>query len=368
MSKIEELKARKKWLIAQKQNEEALMAEGKGDNFSMFMINEEILSINAQLRQLMPQHSIGKRRTTNTEYSVDHQQYLNWKQEDEHPEEDMSDERKHQIELMQQAISNLSQKQYTVLKMNESGLTATEIADKLGVNKSTVSRNLNRAKRRVRDDVNRALQAEKILDNGKAVDMANPDIMKALLEELTPKQIVYIYLYYSEYLSLQEIEDLLGTDKSSILRTIRRGLTNIGRIFGNSEVVLQNADMLDDMACRMYYLIQDELDLPESYKIQKVPNPKGQKKGTYHDPLRDYPPIRFRIFTGKLLDSQFRIRWSTMRNIKGRGKLLSLLLERKKSLLKGAEEEEKTQSTLFYWLVKIFSKFTNKREKQFSES
>ena len=50
---IDELKARKRELMARKKYELELQERGEGDNFALFMVNEELLDVNAQLRAIV---------------------------------------------------------------------------------------------------------------------------------------------------------------------------------------------------------------------------------------------------------------------------------------------------------------------------
>ena len=49
---IDELKARKQELMARKKYELELQERGEGDNMALFMVNEELLDVNAQLRAI----------------------------------------------------------------------------------------------------------------------------------------------------------------------------------------------------------------------------------------------------------------------------------------------------------------------------
>ena len=61
MTTIDELKARKKELQARRQEELALQAAGKGDNMTLFMVEEELMDVNAQLRALTPGRRVGRK-------------------------------------------------------------------------------------------------------------------------------------------------------------------------------------------------------------------------------------------------------------------------------------------------------------------
>ena len=49
---IEALRARRAQLREQKRLEQELIDRGEGDNMALFMVNEELLEVNAQIRSL----------------------------------------------------------------------------------------------------------------------------------------------------------------------------------------------------------------------------------------------------------------------------------------------------------------------------
>ena len=59
---IEELRARKRELLARKRHELELQARGEGDNLALFMVREELGDVNDQLRAL----TAGRRRLRTT--------------------------------------------------------------------------------------------------------------------------------------------------------------------------------------------------------------------------------------------------------------------------------------------------------------
>lgn len=61
------------------------------------------------------------------------------------------------------------------------------------------------------------------------------DYMKELLrtalqEEVTPTQLTYIIAYYVEKLSMPEIADRYGVNRSTVSRTINRGMIRIKKV------------------------------------------------------------------------------------------------------------------------------------------
>ena len=78
---IEELRVRKRELLARKKYELDLQARGEGDNLALFMVREELGDVNDQLRAL----TAGRRQRggqTAADYTKDRQQYLDWRRED----------------------------------------------------------------------------------------------------------------------------------------------------------------------------------------------------------------------------------------------------------------------------------------------
>ena len=60
-------------------------------------------------------------------------------------------------------------------------------------------------------------------DNSNEVSRLKRNLIRALREDVTPKQRQVLLLYYSEGLNMREIGEQLGVDKSTVSRTIKRG-------------------------------------------------------------------------------------------------------------------------------------------------
>lgn len=353
---IEELRERKKQLLAMKAEEEALQAEGKGDNLNYFIIKEELLDVNAHLREMLPKKrlSMGK-RTTNPDFQFDRQQFLNWQDQEDHGD---NDEKAFKEQAAKKALSFLSQNQREIFLERSKGRKLEDIAAERGLDKSTVCRTNWRAKRNLQLMVNAMMTKRELLTDGNVVDLRDPKTQEGILGALTSRQIMYLYLYYSEYLSLREIEEIVGVDRSSIMRTIRRALYSLGNIFGGENIILDNVDVLDEIACTAFYSIQDQLDLSEEHKIPRI------RTKEYHLNRVDIctlkkPPIQVRSPSGGLVDTQsLRIGLNTAL-LKSRGKLLQLLLDRRRRLVSDSTTPQK--NLLRRWLEKIFSTFTKER-------
>ncbi len=100
---IEALRARRARLIEQKQKEQTLLEQGQGDNMALFMVNEELLEVNAQIRSLSgTQRRIGRRNTSAdaAKLSVDRALYRAWAQSQGEGRRDLQPE-----EMLQQILT-----------------------------------------------------------------------------------------------------------------------------------------------------------------------------------------------------------------------------------------------------------------------
>ena len=148
----------------------------------------------------------------------------------------------------------MSERQWEMFKLWSDGLTMEKISDRLGVDSSTVSRTLHRAKKtlqeivRCREVAGAPLSTSSVL----TLDMSQPDILRVVLSCMTEVQVVYLYLYFGEFLSVREISTLIIRDHSVVSRALHRGLAVIGRSFGVTQVYLLNMQALGEVAYRFY--------------------------------------------------------------------------------------------------------------------
>lgn len=373
---IDELRARKRELQAMKKAEEELQAAGKGDNFNLFMIKEELMDVNAQLRALMPGHRIGARRKAAGEWAPDRQQYIDWERQNNSLDEELDESHRAMLQAVTRGLEVLTPRQREALTLYQSGVKMAEIASSLGVNQSTVSRTVGRAKKTLREEAERALK-EQELSSRTCIDLSDPATAKVVLSALTPKQAVNLYLYYSEWLSLREIAQLTGTDRSSVHRTLQRALRNIGAVTGYQEVVLENMDSLDELAYSMYCEIQgidcvvpqemrplqaDSIALmldaiPAEYKAAESKCVLDEKlDGRLY--VSDLPNITMKSSSNTTDGLDLTVSLSKpANNSKTRhGKLLTALLERGK-------KEAANGHKIYTWLTQVFTKLTDKTQR-----
>lgn len=318
---IEELRERKRELLARKKEELELQERGEGDNLSLFMVNEELLDVNAKLRALTPAHGRRGKQVSGQDWSLDRQQYREWLQTDQH-DDDADPKRTALLAALREGRS---------LSARQAGFHTSEIAERLGVNPSTVSRTLERAVKRVRWDGEERLKAAV----GARADLSDPAVMRRVVSALTETQAVYIFLYYSERLSLREVNELTGTDFSSISRTIRRGLARIQTELGKDTQVLEHMEVLDDVLFALYCQFEDQGgDAPPAVRrlVRRAKAAKRSEKNTE-------PPLpALRVETARLA---------------GHGRLYQVLQERKGAGL-----------TVVEWLRQLVRKWKTNRKRE----
>ena len=80
-------------------------------------------------------------------------------------------------------------------------------------------------------------------DNSNEVSRLKRNLIRALREDVTPKQRQVLLLYYSEGLNMREIGEQLGVDKSTVSRTIKRGERRLQRCLRyGAEAYLRSMD------------------------------------------------------------------------------------------------------------------------------
>ncbi len=82
-------------------------------------------------------------------------------------------------------------------------------------------------------------------DNSREISRLKRNLLRALREDVTAKQRQVLLLYYGQGLNMREIGELLGVDKSTVSRTIKRGERRLQRCLRyGAEAYLRNMDAL----------------------------------------------------------------------------------------------------------------------------
>ena len=66
-------------------------------------------------------------------------------------------------------------------------------------------------------------------DNSQEISRLKRNLVRCLREDLTPKQQQALILYYSEGMTMREIGEKLGVNRSTVSRTIKRGERRLQR-------------------------------------------------------------------------------------------------------------------------------------------
>lgn len=82
-------------------------------------------------------------------------------------------------------------------------------------------------------------------DNSQEISRLKRNLIRALREDVTPRQRQALLLYYAEGLNMRQIGERLGVDKSTVSRTIKRGERRLQRCLRyGAEAYLRNMDQL----------------------------------------------------------------------------------------------------------------------------
>ncbi|WP_298034357.1 hypothetical protein [uncultured Dysosmobacter sp.] len=363
---IDELKARKKVLQARKKQELDLQAAGRGDNLALFMVEEELLDVNAQLRALTPGRRVGgKGPRQYGEWAPDKQQYVDWLHEDQSLDDKIADGRAALKDVLADSRELMTEREWEVFDLwSRTGMTLEEMSHRLGVDRSVVSRTLQRAKAALQREAQRQSDNRLHLSSVR-LDMRDPAVSKIIMACMTETQAVYVYLYYGEWMTLREISALTGTNHSSILRAIYRALSNIGRYTGYRKVIFDNMDAMGEIAYRLYVARGPLEDPPDPPTPERRDWGRAKLKMTRirrdsPSPCAEgLPPISIQRSSGERTCVSQGV--AKQANKHGpHGPLLEALLRRRRQYLDAGRQNG---FPVFYWLRQIFRQLTMKNPK-----
>lgn len=290
MRRAAEVKARAQELRARKAALEAVLVQTPNDTRAVRMelaqIEEELVDCARELRELMPRHKVSYKTTWAGAEGRrwDQMQYQTWAELEGVEEQDGPTER----DLMRQAVQiarewAVTPKQAEYLAVADGGGQAAEIARENDKDRSTVSRTLKRARTKVERDAKAVytLLEKRTSAEMLVIDLADPDTLRAVLDLLTNKQQVYLYLYYGEWLSLREIGDLFGVDHSVVLRSIRAALERLDRLLAGQEVKVRGLDALEERLIAHFNRAELEAEPP-----RKPPRPSAPRSRAGSAPER----------------------------------------------------------------------------------
>ncbi|NCB63512.1 MAG: sigma-70 family RNA polymerase sigma factor [Clostridia bacterium] len=79
-------------------------------------------------------------------------------------------------------------------------------------------------------------------DNSTQHERLKRNLVRALREDVTPRQREFLLLYYAKGLNMREIGERAGVDKSTVSRTIQRGENRLRRCLRYGAETLLNPD------------------------------------------------------------------------------------------------------------------------------
>ena len=82
-------------------------------------------------------------------------------------------------------------------------------------------------------------------DNSAQMSRVKRNLLRALREDVTPRQREMLLLYYGEQLNMRQIGTRLGVDKSTVSRTIKRGEARLRRCLRyGAAALLEDSEVL----------------------------------------------------------------------------------------------------------------------------
>lgn len=362
MSEAREVRARARELRERRGSLEAKLAAGDGDQRALRLelarLKEELADCAHRLRELEPRHRVSRSTTWAgmDGWRWDKLQYQTWA-ELEGAEEPEGPTRRDRMRLAAQMARAraVTEKQEKYLAQVEEGRSAAQAAREAGRDPSAVARTLRRGQARIARDA-KALFAVLEAQEGPGLlvlDLAEPSVLSAVLSLLTPRQQMYLYLYYGEWLSLREIGRLLRVDHASVLRSIRCGLERLEAVTLGTGVEVRGLEALEETLVAHFHALEPEEEAP--------PRPKAPAAAAH--PRKPMPahPLRTLVLrlvrggearTARLGDSLARTegpRW-------GSGRLLSALEEWVEQTHGRGREKERGRQRLGRLLIRIFQK------------
>lgn len=347
-----ELKERRRELQARKREALRLKEQGEADNFTLFFIEEELLDINAQLRRLTGGKRIGKRTTSmdGSRFTVDRALYVQWI-EAQGEETEICREGDILRRVLRNAGSTLTEKQLCYLEHWSRGEPMERIARENGVAESTVSRTIQRGKAKLQAAAERETFVQRT--EGEMLDLRREAVAKAMLDALTAKQAMYLYLYYGEWMSLREIADLLGlSSHQTVLRSIHNALGALAGKLPFPAGTTIDFRGLGELLYGVYQQMEPDefLPPPAQETLKKINHaPRKAAKRRNYIPMTDLPHIAAQ--SGAEAENVWmpagKHGWQEP------GKLLQALLERRRAQMCRAD-------LLRHWLARVFGRL--KRE------
>lgn len=284
MTEAQEVRARAKALRERREELEKALAGAAGPGarplrLELARVKEELVDCARRLKELMPSHKVRCRTTWAgmDGWKWDDLQYQTWAELESSEEPDGPTELDHMRLAVRLARERaVTDKQGEYLAQVEGGKKAAQVAREAGRHRGTVSRTVGRGRTRIAKEA-RALYEVLQAQTGPGplvVDLADGRVLEAVLSLLTPRQQLYLYLYYGEWLSLREIGRLLRVDHASVLRSIRCGLERLGALAVGTRAEVRGLEELEELEERLMAHF-NQLEPPEEALSPRPKAPAG---------------------------------------------------------------------------------------------
>ena len=288
MTEAQEVRARAKALRERREELEKALAGVAGPGarplrLELARVTEELVDCARRLKELMPSHKVRCRTTWAgvDGWRWDDLQYQTWAELESSEEPDGPTELDHMRLAVRLARERaVTDKQGEYLSQVEGGKKAAQVAREVGRHRGTVSRTVGRGRAKIAREAKalyEVLQAQQG-PGPLVVDLADGRVLEAVLSLLTPRQQLYLYLYYGEWLSLREIGRLLRVDHASVLRSIRCGLERLGALAVGTRAEVRGLEELEERLMAHFNQLEppEEALRPRHKAPARAPNPRRE--------------------------------------------------------------------------------------------
>ena len=294
MTEAQEVRARAKALRERREELEKALegAAGPGARplrLELARVKEELVDCARRLKELMPSHKVRCRTTWAgvDGWRWDDLQYQTWAELESAGEQDGPTELDHMRLAVRLARERaVTDKQGEYMAQVEGGKKAAQVAREAGRHRGTVSRTVGRGRAKIAKEAKalyEVLQAQQG-PGPLVVDLADGRVLEAVLSLLTPRQQLYLYLYYGEWLSLREIGRLLRVDHASVLRSIRCGLERLGALAVGTRAEVRGLEELEERLMAHFNQLEppEEALRPRPKAPAGAPNPRREPARKAH--------------------------------------------------------------------------------------
>lgn len=291
MTEAQEVRARAKALRERREELEKALAGAAGPGarplrLELARVKEELVDCTRRLKELMPSHKVRCRTTWAgmDGWKWDDLQYQTWAELESSEEPDGPTELDHMRLAVRLARERaVTDRQGEYMAQVEGGKKAAQVAREAGRHRGTVSRTVGRGRARIARIAREAKALYEVLRAQQGpgplvVDLADSRVLEAVLSLLTPRQQLYLYLYYGEWLSLREIGRLLRVDHASVLRSIRCGLERLGALAVGTRAEVRGLEELEERLMAHFNQLEppEEALRPRHKAPARVPNPRRE--------------------------------------------------------------------------------------------